>query len=117
VLLSFFATWCTFCSAEVDTLNKIHKQYRGKPLKILAVDMQESPSLVQQYISRKGITYLVFLDRDMSAARILNVLGVPTNLIIDRDGIVRYHSNPLPDNYREIIDPLLQGLDKRAPGA
>jgi len=107
VLLSFFATWCPYCTEEVSALKRIHQQYAGRPFEILAVNVQESDSLVRSFMKRQGIPYTVLLDRDQSAARRFGLVGLPTTIIVDKEGRVRYCGNPLPDDFRRIIEPLL----------
>ncbi|MCX5656909.1 MAG: TlpA disulfide reductase family protein [Candidatus Omnitrophica bacterium] len=107
VLLTFWSTRCRLCQKEVALLKKIHGIYDGKRVEILAVDVGESDFVVKRFKSDEGIAYRILLDREAFVARIYGVMGVPTDIIVDREGVVRYYGFGWPDNLEEIINSLL----------
>jgi peroxiredoxin len=98
VLLVFWATWCPHCNAAVPEINRFHAEYSpaGK-LQILALDYKESVEKVNAFIAEKKVSYPVLLDRGGLAARKFRVVGIPTYILIDREGSVVYRDHDLPE--------------------
>jgi peroxiredoxin len=98
VLLVFWATWCPHCNESVPVINRMHTEppTNGK-LQILALDFMESREKVSAFISSKKVTFPVLLDRSGSVARKYRVVGIPTYILIDRDGRVVYRGHDLPE--------------------
>lgn len=103
VLLVFFATWCPPCNREVPHLVELQKKYGDKGLKILAVDIDEPRDLVNEFIKEKGINYTVLLDEGGQVAETYNVSGIPTNILFDKKGDVRYAGHALPRHIEDVL--------------
>ena len=91
VVLSFWAPWCAPCLKELPWLERMaHKA--GEDIVVLAVATQyDSAETVAGLMSkRKTAAMRVLLDRDSRTGNLFGVRTVPTTLIIDRSGIVRY---------------------------
>lgn len=91
VVLSFWAPWCAPCLKELPWLERMaHKS--GEDIVVLAVATQyDSAETVAGLMkNRKTAAMHVLLDEDSRAGALFGVRTVPTTLIIDRSGIVRY---------------------------
>ncbi len=89
VLLNFWATWCPPCRAETPDLQATHREI-GDKLVIIGVNMtSQDGGDVEAFLREFGVTYPVVLDPDGTAARAYNILGLPTSVFIDRNGIVQ----------------------------
>ena len=104
VLLAFGATWCVYCRREVPELKKIHAKYRDR-IEVLYVDVAESKQRVSSYAARHGITYTVLLDLDGKVANTYDVLGFPTNFIINKEGRIAYRNHGLPRDIQSYLSP------------
>lgn len=91
-LLAFWATWCPHCAAEIPELNKLEKEY-GQKLAVLAINVQEPRSPVAAYAKKKEVSYGVLLDKEAKVARSYLVHGVPTIVLIGKDGNVYYRGH------------------------
>jgi peroxiredoxin len=100
VLLSFWATWCTPCLAEMPKLEEIYKDLGPQGLVILSIsaDDARSSSQVKPVIKSKGVTYPVLLDRETAVVALYNpAKTLPYSVIIDAQGqIVSVHSGYNP---------------------
>lgn len=99
----FWATWCPHCRTQLEELNKQKPELEGKGVKVMLVDLGEDASDVSRYLKRQNITMDSFLDSDGAIAEKYSIMGVPTFVLVDKDGIVRFVEHALPKNYGELI--------------
>ncbi|MDH3237368.1 MAG: TlpA family protein disulfide reductase [Deltaproteobacteria bacterium] len=98
VLLAFWATWCPPCHKAVPILNRMHRESPAiSGIQILALDFMESEKKVNAFIASKKVAYPVLLDRRGRVARKYKVVGIPTYVLIGRDGTVVYRDHELPE--------------------
>lgn len=95
VLLVFWATWCPHCNAAVPEINEIHARLGGR-LKILALNYMENRQKVTAFMKAKSVAYPVLLDIDGKVARSYGIIGIPTYVLLDRQGKVVYFDNEFP---------------------
>ncbi len=108
VLLVFWATWCSFCKEEVPKLISLCDSMKEKDFQIIAVNVKEKEKAVSAYVEKNKIPYTVLLDPDGKMAQDYGVIGIPTNIIIDKEGKIDYNANELPQKPREYIESLLK---------
>lgn len=95
-LLVFWATWCPHCRNEIPELRRLNAEYRAGGLKILAVNIGETQKKVDSFIKQQGITYTALLDTDNRVASQYGVMGIPTNILLDSSGVIKYRGVPPP---------------------
>ncbi|MFQ5712719.1 MAG: TlpA family protein disulfide reductase [Candidatus Scalinduaceae bacterium] len=105
VLLVFSATWCPACRHEIPLLKEYYGEYKDDGLEILNIDIQESKKKVGSFVEKNKINYPVVLDSIAKAAMLYEVRGIPLNIILDKDGIIKYRENIPPS--KEILEKLL----------
>jgi len=112
VILNFWATWCPPCRAEMPSMETLYQRFNAQGLEILAVDIGESASTVQQFVRSAAYTFPVLLDSANRVSSIYGIKAIPTTYIIDREGkrIGRVIGGITWDNQRVIaaIDALLK---------
>jgi len=86
VLVSFWATWCAPCRAEMPKVEEVQRLLGEKGLVVLAINFGETPEVARKYITENGYAFRVLLDRDMALAGKFSVTSIPALLLIDRDG-------------------------------
>lgn len=87
VVLDFWATWCPNCQRDVPHLNEFYGKYKDK-VEVIGIDLQEDSSLVQKFITQKGITFPIALDTNGQASRAYGVRYTNFHVLIDIDGNV-----------------------------
>ena len=96
VLLVFWATWCPECKAATPKINALLAGQAGEKMRILALDYRETREKVAAAVTSRGIRYPVLLDDRGQVARAYGIVGIPTYVLIGRDGTVVYRGNVLP---------------------
>jgi len=92
VVLSFWAPWCAACRRELDGLERLAEDLGGEAA-VLAVATMYGQELdkVRDLAKRNGLARArLLLDGDDEAARRFAVAVLPTTLIVDAEGVVRY---------------------------
>ena len=90
VWINFWASWCPPCRAEnpdIQDLYNAHKDADG--LVLLAPAIGEGRDSVAGYMQRADLQYPVGTDSDTQIAANYRVLGIPTHVFVDREGIIR----------------------------
>jgi peroxiredoxin len=88
VLLVFTTTWCPWCVKDIPNLKKIHEKYKNRNFEFVAVYINESKQKVSSFAQKKALPYRVLLDPDGKIATKYGVRGVPTKVIVGKDGNV-----------------------------
>ncbi len=87
VLLNLWATWCPPCREELPALEQFSRAYAGRVV-VLGVDQGESASVARDFARARGVTYPILVDLGQQYGRAYQGLGLPTTVIVGRDGHV-----------------------------
>jgi len=120
VLISFWATWCVPCLAELPHFDRIYKEQRDKGFVVMAISMDgpETAADVAPTVARLGLTFPVMIDEETRVVASHNPhRDAPFTIIIDRKGSVVY-SKPgySPGDEAEIEKRILALLDPEKAG-
>ncbi len=105
-LLVFGTTWCPSCRHEIPHLKEYYSELKDDGLNVLGIDIQESAKKVKSLMDKNEVNYPVALDSKAVAARLYKVVGIPLNIVLNRNGVIEYKANALPD--KEFLKKLLQ---------
>lgn len=86
VLLIFGATWCATCRSEIPRYKRIYDIYAPRGLVVVNIDVDEPLERVARFAERHQLPYRVLLDENGRVAEAYQIVGVPTLMLIDRDG-------------------------------
>ena len=112
VLLNFWATWCPPCRAEMPSMQALYKDYREKGFAILAISSDAGgKGSVAPFVERLELTFPVLLDPRNVVGTRLQVLGIPTSYLLDKQGrlagVEVGARNWNADKMRRLLDRLL----------
>jgi thiol-disulfide isomerase/thioredoxin len=110
VLVNLWATWCPPCVQELPTLNEFYAAYKSNGFLIIGIDDGEELSVVQDFITSKGLTFPIWMDPNYLTESAFVTMNLPSSYVIDRQGQVRLQwvgaiSREMLDKY---VIPIIQ---------
>ena len=105
-LVALWATWCTSCERELDELNRLQAEV-GNTALVVGVAVGEPYAKVAEYLRPRRLTYAQLVDEDFKLADALGTNRVPTTLVVNRNGQLRYAGGALD---RDALSALRQAL-------
>jgi peroxiredoxin len=89
VLINFWQVRCPPCRMEMPYIQQVYNGWSGKGLVFLAINIGESPSLVEEFMQNQGLSLPVLLDMGGNVAKKYNIQYIPSSFFIDKDGIIQ----------------------------
>jgi len=86
VLLEFWTTWCPYCVDEAAFVDQVAKEFAGKGLITLAINVGESKKTVKKYLEQHPRSIPIVLMEDTNLAAMYQANVYPIYVLIDRDG-------------------------------
>ena len=88
VLLNVWATWCIPCRKEMPALDRLQARLGGKDFLVIPLSIdREGVARVKRFYQELGLEKLgIYVDPSGKGSRALAIPGVPTTLLIDRQG-------------------------------
>jgi thiol-disulfide isomerase/thioredoxin len=115
VLVDFWATWCGPCMASMPHIQKLSadQDLKKKGLIVWAVNDQESRDDVQKLLDSKGYTMMVPMDSDGKVEQDYFVTGIPTTIVVGKNGVVKFVQVGYGDGVDKVIeDAINSALDE-----
>ena len=109
VLLNIWATWCTPCREEMPTLDRLQVKLGGPDFEVVALSIdQQGAAVARDFFKQIGIQALkLYVDSSAQAATKLGTFGLPTTLLIDREGReIGRHTGPAVWDAPEMVELL-----------
>ncbi|TWT47640.1 TlpA family protein disulfide reductase [Botrimarina hoheduenensis] len=110
VLLDFWATWCPPCVAALPKIDRVADAYKEKGLAFYAVNQDETAEEVTKFLEARELTPPVLLDKGGVTARSFRVRGLPTSVLIGKDGRVQVVHVGLGANLEQQLSAEIESL-------
>jgi thiol-disulfide isomerase/thioredoxin len=112
-LLVFWASWCGDCARELPTAEALHQRWGARAV-VLGISTDASARDVRSFLrkNRGRITFAVSHDRNQRAARAFGVREIPTNVLLDANGVVRWRRIGFDGEWLTELAAALRALPK-----
>lgn len=116
LLVTFFATWCEVCSRSMPAMVSAHEQL-GSAVGFVSVTNEaigmaiDREDVRQWWIEHDG-AWPVALDPDLELTDELDVVAVPTSILLDGDGVVQWRDRG-EKTAAELVAAVEDGVDVR----
>src|SRR5438876_121565 len=112
VLINFWATWCGPCRQEMPHLNRLYEKYRASGFVLLGVNVDDDAANAVALATKLGIAFPVLLDTNKGVSKLYDLSTMPSTVLIDRDGKVRYVHRGYLTGYEDAYDRQIRELLK-----
>ena len=93
IVVNFWATWCPPCKAEMPDLNLFAAKHQND-VAFYAINIQEPAGKVSDFMTQNNYTRMqVLLDKDGAVAKQFHVSAIPTTIVADKNGVIRYRKS------------------------
>ena len=90
VYLDFWASWCAPCRQSFPWMNELQKRYADRGLTIVAVNVDHQRADAEKFLRKLAPAFQIRFDPDGDWARRFEVHGMPTSVVLDRNGKARF---------------------------
>lgn len=101
VLINFWATWCGPCRQEMPLLDDLHSRYKDMGFTVLGVNVEKKPEKAQAMLAESPVSFPVLFDANSEVSKLYNVDAMPTTVMVDRDGNMRYLHRGFKPGYED----------------
>ena len=89
VYLDFWASWCGPCRKSFPWMNDMQQKYRDQGFVIISVNLDADKTLATEFLLENPANFLVIYDPEGDIAQQFNIQGMPSSLLIDKQGNVQ----------------------------
>lgn len=113
VVLSFYGSRCNPCRAQLAELDAVHRTYGPAGLTVYGISIDDDPQEAREFSMRVGVGFPMLADPQKTVGREYAVDRLPTIVIVDRAGKVRYvHRDPKSRSEPVYVRELRRLLDE-----
>ena len=95
VLLDFWSTRCPPCRKAMPHLQELHEKYKNEGLVVVGVSLDVNKRVVERFLQALRCDFLILMDpQGRETGRLYRIRFIPTTLIIDKKGVIRFRGHP-----------------------
>lgn len=109
VMLIFWASWCPSCRTEAPKLNKLVETYAGRGMDFIGVNVgvNDTYERAKAFAAKTGMIYPNLFDATGAIGSQYALQGVPTVVVADKNGVIRYYGYEAPEISEETFQLLM----------
>ncbi len=107
VLINFWASWCGPCRQEMPILDQLYRSYQAAGFTLVGVNVEPNATDAQKFLKGTPVSFPILFDPNSAVSQLYQVSGMPSTVIVDREGKVRYvHHGYKPGDEGEYLDQI-----------
>lgn len=101
ILINFWASWCGPCRKEMPVLQKLQDKYQDLGVQVWGINVEQENQAGKDFLADLSLSFPIFFDPTNTLSKTYQVEAMPTTVIIDRDGHVRYVYKGYKEGYEK----------------
>ncbi len=110
VMINFWASWCGPCRQEMPLLEQLYSEYNPLGFTILGVNVEEDSGKALAMLNEIPVSFPVLFDTSSKVSKLYNVVAMPSTVLIDRDGRVRFLHRGYKPGYEQTYQDQVRAL-------
>jgi len=116
VYIDFWASWCGPCVKSFPWMNKIQQQYKQQGFTVISINLDADKSKAGEFLTDNPASFPVIYDSKGTLAKHFAIQGMPTSMLINRDGEIKYrHSGFFTRKINKYENEIKQLLNSSSP--
>lgn len=108
IYLDFWASWCGPCRQSFPWMNGLVDKYKAQDFQVIAVNLDGQTADADKFLAKLPARFTVAYDPKGTQAKAFGVKGMPTSLLIGRDGKVIYQHMGFNEEGRDKLEKMIQ---------
>ena len=100
-VINFWASWCGPCRKEMPILQSFHEKYTDLGVQVWGVNVEQENQAGRDFISKVNVNFPILFDDKNTLSALYQVDAMPTTVVVDRSGQVRYVFRGYKDGYEK----------------
>ncbi len=102
-ILLFWTTWCPYCRVAVKEINAMRDKIAAMNITVIFISTGEPAQTIARYLENNRYDFDVALDSDQSVSDAYRLMGVPTLVYIDEEGIIKSVEHQFSSDFETIF--------------
>lgn len=112
VMLNFWASWCGPCRKEMPLLDDMYERYNKAGFELYGINVEQNTGDAKKLLEELGTSFPILWDTDSKVSKLYEVNAMPTTIMIDKGGKIRYVNRGYKagdeEKYREQVRELIR---------
>lgn len=110
VMINFWASWCGPCRQEMPLLETLYSDYKDYGFTLLGVNVDENQEAADKLLKQIPVSFPVLYDASSSVVELYDVDAMPSTILVDRDGNMRYLHRGYKPGYEDHYEAQVKAL-------
>jgi len=110
VLSNFWASWCGPCRQEMPLLDQMYQKYGPLGFTLLGVNVEQDTKDAERMLKDAPVTFPILFDAENQVSKLYDVTAMPSTVLVDRDGKVRYMHKGYQPGYEDEYQTQIRAL-------
>ncbi|MBT8131672.1 MAG: TlpA family protein disulfide reductase [Gammaproteobacteria bacterium] len=112
VMINFWASWCGPCRQEMPHLEALHQRYESLGFTLLGINVEQERRDADRMLADMELSFPILFDNRNAVSKLYGVIAMPSTVLIDRSGQVRYVHNGYKSGYEKEYQNQVRSLIK-----
>src|SRR5476651_43876 len=115
VYVDFWASWCGPCKQSFPWLDNLVREYESQNFVVIGVNVDKDRGRAERFLNETPAEFSIVYDPKGELATTYKVAGMPSGILIDRAGHVRFQHAGFSEKQKGLYEEQLQTLLAEKP--